>query len=50
MQREDELVEQGYQVPTADDLSKLKLWDESEVRFATRKELLELAAQYLELE
>lgn len=50
MQREDELVDQGYEVPSQADLAGLNLWDESQVRFSSRKELAEIAAQYLELE
>jgi hypothetical protein len=50
MQREDELAEQGYQIPSEIELAAMKLWDDNEVRITPRKELVEVAAQYLDLE
>lgn len=50
MQRKEELEEQGYTVPSDEDLEKLTLWTEDEVRISPRKELVEIAAQYLDLE
>jgi hypothetical protein len=49
-QRKEDLEDDGYMVPSDEDLSNLDLWDESQVRFSTRKDLLEIAAQYLDLE
>lgn len=49
-QRKEDLEEEGYTVPSDEELAAFKLWDETEVRWSTRKDLMEIAAQYLDLE
>ena len=49
-QRKEDLVEEGFTLPSQEELDKIKLWDETTIRLTSRKDLLEIAAQYLNLE
>jgi len=49
-QRKEDREDEGCARPDPAELEKVKLWDEGTVRWTSRKDLLEIAAQYLNLE